>query len=205
MSASTQPLSVDVFDIPPAEPIGLLRAWLDAARADAVREPGALALATADGRGRPSTRIVQVLAVRDTGLVFASHAGSRKGQELAANGWASGVFYWREVARQVVVSGPTGPLSTGEADALWAARPVAAHPMSVASQQSAPLTNEDALREQARQLDDDGAPLPRPAAWLGYLLEPESVEFWQSDPGRLHRRLRFERDGAGWRSGRLQP
>ncbi|SCF09261.1 Pyridoxamine 5'-phosphate oxidase [Micromonospora matsumotoense] len=205
MSTSTQHLGVDVFDTPPDEPMGLLRTWLDAARADAVREPGALALATADTDGRPSTRIVQVLAVRDTGLVFASHADSRKGRELAANRWAAGVFYWREVARQVVVSGPTGPLSADEADALWVARPAAAHPMSVASQQSAPLTEEDALRERARKLGEDGVPLPRPAAWLGYLLEPESIEFWQSDPGRLHRRLRFDRDGTGWRSGRLQP
>ncbi|MFY1704978.1 phenazine biosynthesis FMN-dependent oxidase PhzG [Micromonospora sp. WMMA1923] len=205
MSTSAQQLGGNVFATPPDEPMGLLRSWLDAARADAVREPGALALATADADGRPSTRMVQVLAVRDTGLLFASHSGSRKGRELAANRWASGVLYWREVARQVVVSGPTGPLGADEADALWMARPVATHPMSVASQQSAPLTDENALREQARQLGDGGVPLPRPDAWLAYLLEPESVEFWESSPDRLHRRLRFDRDGTGWRSDRLQP
>ena len=204
MSAPARPVGADVFDVAPDEPIGTLQAWLDAARADAVREPGALALATADAAGRASTRIVQVLAVRDTGLVFTSHSGSRKGRELAVNSWASGVFYWREVARQVIVSGPTDPLPDSEADALWAARPAVAHPMSVASQQSAPLRDEDTLREQARRLDE-GVPLPRPATWLAYLLKPESVEFWQSDPGRLHRRLRYDRAGAGWRSGRLQP
>ncbi|QWB28138.1 phenazine biosynthesis FMN-dependent oxidase PhzG [Streptomyces koelreuteriae] len=184
----------------------LLRTWFDSAVANAVREPGALALASADARGHASNRIVQVLEVRTTGLVFASHSDSRKGRDLAETGWASGVFYWREAGRQVIVSGPTRPLPDEESDALWAARPVATHPMSVASRQSAPLLDEDALREQARDLGRDGSALPRPDRWLGYLLEPASVEFWQADPqDRLHMRLRYERDGSGWRTGRLQP
>ncbi|MFB6392102.1 phenazine biosynthesis FMN-dependent oxidase PhzG [Polymorphospora lycopeni] len=205
MSTSTHPLSTDEFSTPPAEPMGLLRAWFDRAVADGVREPGALALASADARGHASNRIVQVLKVRDTGLVFATHANSRKGRDLAENGWASGVFYWREAGRQVIVTGPAYALPNEEADALWAARPVSTHPMSVASHQSAPLLDEDELRRRAEQLAGAGLPLPRPAAWLGYLLEPGSVEFWQADPGRLHQRLLYERDGTGWRTGRLQP
>ncbi|MEV0393243.1 phenazine biosynthesis FMN-dependent oxidase PhzG [Polymorphospora rubra] len=205
MSTSTRPLSANEFSAPPAEPMGLLRAWFDRAVADDVREPGALALASSDVRGLAFNRIVQVLEVRDTGLVFATHANSRKGRDLAATGWASGVLYWREVGRQVIVTGPTRPLSDEEADALWAARPVGAHPMSVASHQSAPLLDEDALRRRAEQLGRAGLPLPRPAAWLGYLLEPGSVEFWQSDPGRLHQRLLYEPNGTAWRAGRLQP
>ncbi|MER6014414.1 phenazine biosynthesis FMN-dependent oxidase PhzG [Streptomyces bluensis] len=205
MSASTQPLVAGEFSTPPAEPMGLLQAWFDSAVANAVREPGALALASADARGHASNRIVQVLTVRDTGLVFASHADSRKGRDLAETGWASGVLYWREAGRQVIVTGPTHPLPDEESDALWAARPVGTHPMSVASHQSAPLLDEDALREKARQLGRAGLALPRPARWLGYLLEPASVEFWQADPDRLHQRLRYERDGPGWRTGRLQP
>ncbi|MGW6569656.1 phenazine biosynthesis FMN-dependent oxidase PhzG [Streptomyces sp. NPDC054975] len=206
MSASPPPRAAEEFSTPPAEPMKLLQAWFDSAVADAVREPGALALASADARGQASNRIVQVLAVRDTGLVFASHADSRKGRDLAETGWASGVFYWREAGRQVIVSGPTGPLPDEESDALWAARPAGAHPMSVLSHQSAPLLDEDALREQARELARAGAALPRPDRWLGYLLEPASVEFWQADQeDRLHRRLCYQRDGSGWRTGRLQP
>ncbi|MEU0369310.1 phenazine biosynthesis FMN-dependent oxidase PhzG [Streptomyces sp. NPDC006283] len=205
MSASTQPPQAHEFSAPPAEPMGLLQAWFDRAVANAVREPGALALASADARGHASNRIVQVLAVRDTGLVFASHADSRKGRDLAETGWASGVLYWREAGRQVIVAGPTRPLPDEQSDALWAARPVGTHPMSVASHQSAPLLDEDALRKQALELGRAGSALPRPARWLGYLLEPASVEFWQADPDRLHQRLRYERDGPGWRAGRLQP
>ncbi|MFD6891278.1 phenazine biosynthesis FMN-dependent oxidase PhzG [Streptomyces sp. NPDC059957] len=206
MSAAPGSLAADEFAAPPAEPMDLLRAWFDSAVADAVREPGALALASADARGRASNRIVQVLAVRGTGLVFTSHSDSRKARDLDETGWASGVFYWREAGRQVSVSGPARPLPDEESDALWAARPAAAHPMSVASYQSAPLLDEDALRERARELARGAAALARPDRWLGYLLEPASVEFWQSDPqDRLHRRLRYERDGSGWRTGRLQP
>lgn len=206
MSAAPRPLLADEFAAPPAEPMDLLRDWFDSAVANAVREPGALALASADARGRASNRIVQVLAVRGTGLVFASHSDSRKARDLDETGWASGVFYWREAGRQVSVSGPARPLPDEESDALWAARPAAAHPMSVASYQSAPLLDEEALRERARELARGGAALTRPDRWLGYLLEPASVEFWQADQeDRLHRRLRYERDGSGWRTGRLQP
>lgn len=205
MNASTLPPAAPEFSAPPADPMGLVRAWFDGALADGVREPGALALATADARGHTSNRMVHLLEVRDTGLVFTSNAGSRKGRDLAATGWASGMLYWRETGRQMIVTGPTHPLPDAESDALWAARPVGTHPMSVLSQQSAPLPDEDALRARALQLGRTGLALPRPVAWLGYLLEPASVEFWQIDPDRLHRRLRYERAGPGWRTDRLQP
>ncbi|MET9930988.1 MULTISPECIES: phenazine biosynthesis FMN-dependent oxidase PhzG [unclassified Streptomyces] len=206
MSAPAGPRAAEEFTAPPAEPMALLRAWFDGAVADAVREPGALALATVDARGHVSNRIIQVLDVRTTGLVFASHSDSRKGRDLAGSGRASGVFYWREAGRQVGVSGAARPLPDEESEALWAARPAATHPMSVAAHQSAPLLDEDALRERARELGRDGTALPRPDRWLGYLLEPDSVEFWQAEPeDRLHRRLRYERGGSGWSAVRLQP
>lgn len=191
---------------PPSEPMHLVRAWLDSANEAAVRDPGHLALATADSRGRASNRIVSVIAVRDTGLVFATHANSPKGRDLAETQWSSGVLYWREVARQVIVSGPTEPLPDDESEALWAAWPIALHPMSVASCQSAVLTDENTLRMRARELARAGSALPRPTGWLGYLLQPASVEFWESgDPDRLYRRLRYQRSGDGWSVDRLQP
>jgi pyridoxamine 5'-phosphate oxidase len=193
------------FATPPTEPMGLVKAWFDGAVADGVRKPAPLALATADARGHASNRMVSVLAIRHTGLVFASHAGSRKGRQLAETGWASGVWYWREIDRQVIVSGPTRPLPDAESDAIWAARPVSALPMSVATQQSAPLLDEDALRARAEELSRAATELPRPSTWLGYLLEPASVEFWQTASDHLYPRLRYERADPGWRVDRLQP
>ena len=205
MSTSTNPPAIADFLTPPPEPMKLLRSWLASASADNVREPGALALASSSSSGHASNRIVQMLDVRNTGIVFASHTGSRKGRELAATSWASGVLYWREVGRQVIVTGPTHPLPETESDALWAARNVSTHPMSVASQQSEPLPDPDELRARADRLGRAGAALPRPNSWVGYLVETQSAEFWQSDPDRLHQRLLYEKTGSSWRASRLQP
>lgn len=206
MSTPTQGPAAPEFTTPPIEPMGLLRSWLQEATAGGVRDPQHMALATADARARASNRIVSLLAVRDAGLVFASHADSPKGRDLAETGWASGVLYWREVLRQVVVSGPVHPLPGDECEKLWAERPKAMHPMSVLSKQSAPLLDEAALRARARELGRSQEALPRPANWIGYLLVPEAVEFWQSgDPDRLYQRLLYRRGNSGWRTGRLQP
>ncbi|MFD3514759.1 phenazine biosynthesis FMN-dependent oxidase PhzG [Streptomyces sp. NPDC058657] len=195
------------YAYPPAEPLALARSWLDEAVERGVREPRSLALATADAQGRASTRIVTVGALDGRGLLFTSHSTSRKGRELAANPWASGVLYWRETSQQIVLSGPTECTGDEENDALWAARPAPLHPMTAASHQSAPVDDVPALRERALRLGRDGLPLPRPARFTGYLLRPAEVEFWCARPDRLHQRLRYvrEHDGAGWRAERLQP
>ncbi len=192
---------------PPPEPMGLLSAWLEEAERQQVREPRALALATADERGRPSSRIVVLSRVTDRGLCFVTHRGSRKGREMAANPWASGLLYWRESSRQISVAGPAEVLPDSEADALWAARAVFTHAMTTASRQSEPLEGPDAvadLRERAALLATEG-PLPRPASFTAYLLRPERVEFWANGTDRLHERLGYERTADGWSVGRLQP
>ncbi|GAA2268842.1 MULTISPECIES: phenazine biosynthesis FMN-dependent oxidase PhzG [Kitasatospora] len=196
------------FHTPPAEPIGLLRAWLDEAVRHEVREPKALALATADAQGRSSSRIVVVNKVTDTGLVFVTHEGSRKGREIAENPWASGLLYWRETSQQIAVAGPVVRLPDSEADALWAARAVFTHAMTTASRQSEPLgglDEVDDLRARARELGERGQPLPRPASFTAYELRPEGIEFWANGTERLHERLRYDRDGDGWNVSRLQP
>ncbi|UCM91524.1 phenazine biosynthesis FMN-dependent oxidase PhzG [Streptomyces marincola] len=196
------------YDAPPDRPLGLVRRWLAEATERGVREPRSMALATSDRDGRASNRMVTVTRLDDAGLVFSTHATSRKGREMEATGWASGLLYWRETSQQVVLSGPVARLGDEESDALWAARPVPLHPMSHLSHQSEPLGDAEALRGRARRLEAAGAPLPRPARFAGYLLGPESVEFWSAAPDRLHRRLRYDRDAGeaeGWRVTRLQP
>lgn len=196
------------YDKPPAEPMELVRQWVAAAAEAGVREPLALALATADRQGRASTRTVAVLDVSDQGLLFTSHSISQKGREIAETGWASGLLYWRETAQQLVVSGPVALLPAAEADRLWAARATPLHSMSTASRQSAPLDDLEgvaALRAQAGQLAATGEPLPRPPRFAGYRLEPAVVEFWSAAEDRLHRRLRYDLTPAGWESVRLQP
>ncbi|MFE2309465.1 phenazine biosynthesis FMN-dependent oxidase PhzG [Streptomyces sp. NPDC059411] len=204
----TVKVSFPEYRQPPAEPVQLLRAWLADAARNEVREPRALALATADGAGRPSTRIVVINQVTDTGFVFITHEGSRKGRELAANPWASGLLYWRETSQQIVVDGPVVKLSDAAAEAMWHARPVFTHAMTTASRQSEPadgLDEIEALRKRVLELGEGGRPLPRPEGFAGYELRFGSVEFWANGTDRLHERLRYDRDGEGWRVGRLQP
>ena len=193
------------YEAPPPDPAALVRAWLAAAERRGVREPRSMALATADSRGHASNRIVTITGVTGPGLVFASHSCSRKGRELAETGWASGLLYWRETGQQLILSGPVTPLPPAESEALWHGRAVALHPMSVASRQSEPLADPAALRTQATLLAEPETALPRPPRFTGYRLDPTVVEFWCASSDRMHRRLRYERQGPAWTVTRLQP
>jgi dihydrophenazinedicarboxylate synthase len=196
---------VEEFDSPLDDPLELLSAWLTVANDQQVREPAALALATVDAKARVSNRIVRVETVTSAGLLFTSHSSSRKGREFATTARASGVLYWRETAQQVVVTGPVEPVSDAESDALWATRPVTAQAVSAASDQSAPLDDDKALRDRAARLSSAGTALARPARWVGYLLVPAAMEFWRGSPDRMHLRLRYEWAGGRWSTCRLQP
>lgn len=204
----TVPVDFPEFLAPPAEPMGLLTSWLETAAVHEVREPRALALATADTRGRTSSRVVTLTSVTDAGLVFSTHSDSQKGRELADNPWASGVLYWRETSQQIIVAGPVQRLSDTEAEALWFARPVFTHAMTTVSRQSRPVDDLDhfaRLRSSARELGEPQRPLPRPPTYAAYRLAPASVEFWANGTDRLHERLRYDRTPQGWRTSRLQP
>lgn len=193
------------YDLPPAEPMKLAQQWIASAAAEGVREPLALALATADRRGHPSTRMVAVLEASDQGLVFTSHSTSQKGREIAETGWASGVLYWRETGQQLILSGPVSVLPDQASDRLWESRPTPLHAMTTASLQSEPLDGAAQLQEEAHRLGSSGSPLPRPGRFVGYRLEPTAVEFWSAADSRLHRRLRYDLTADGWRFVRLQP
>jgi dihydrophenazinedicarboxylate synthase len=193
------------YGVPPAAPMPLVRRWINEAIERGVREPRALALATADVHGRASNRIVAIIKEIEGGFVFASHSSSQKGRELAATGWASGLLYWRETGQQIIVSGQTALLSDDESDTLWYARPTPLHAMSAVSRQSEPLDDLAALSAEARRLAATRMPLPRPKRFVGYLLQPDTVEFWCPSSDRLHRRLRYDRSPDGWRISRLQP
>ena len=193
------------YHAPPHEPIGLVNRWLSQADELGVREPRALALATADADGRASTRIVTFTAITDAGVVFASHSCSQKGRDLAVNPWASGVLYWRETGQQISISGPAFQLSEAESDDLWFSRPPALHPASAVSRQSEPLLDVPAMGAEIHRLEAVGGALPRPERFVGYRLKPAVVEFWCVSGDRLHRRLRYTRTADRWESTRLQP
>ena len=189
------------------DPVARLVAWLDEAWKAGVRFPEAAALATADAGGRPAVRHVLVKVVDERGLTFFTNRESRKGRHLAENPNAGLAFYWRELDRQVCVTGRATLVDDAVSDEYFRTRPREARIGAWASRQSRPLGSRDELEaafaEIAARFPGDDVPLP--PHWSGYRIEPETIEFWKGREHRLHDRFRFTRDGAAWRLERLWP
>jgi len=170
-------------------------------------QPDAMTLATADGRGRPSARMVLLKQADPAGFVFYTNTRSRKGRELRANARAALVFHWDVLGRQVRIEGPIELVTAVEADAYWATRPRASQLAALASDQSAPMATRTQLVAHWRALTRRyrGRPVPRPPHWSGYRLVPEAIEFWTHREHRLHDRELFRRTPRGWKRTRLQP
>ncbi len=191
----------------PADPIARFQRWFAAARRTALRLPEAMAVATADRRGRPRVRMVLLKHADADGFVFYTNAHSPKGRELLARRRAALLFHWEALNRQVRVEGRTRLVAAREADAYWATRPRQSQLAALASAQSAPIASRALLLRRFRALARRyrGRPVPRPPHWTGFRLVPESIEFWTQRPYRLHDRELFTRTRRGWRMGRLQP
>lgn len=188
------------------DPHALFEAWFAEARESEPNEPNAMAVATADGQGRPSVREV-LLKAHDHGFVFYTNLEGRKAGELAANPHAALLFHWKSLGRQVRIEGPVSLVTDAEADAYFASR----HPDSQlgawASDQSRALDSRATFeaRYEATRQRFAGGPVPRPPHWSGFRVTPERIEFWQERPHRLHERRLFVREGEGWREGLLYP
>lgn len=183
------------------DPLRQFRAWFDEARESGLRVPEAMALATAGRDGAPSVRMVLLKEAGEHGFVFYSGYESRKGRDLAANPRAAILFHWDPLGRQVRIEGPVARLGEEASDAYFATRPPGAQAAAWASRQSEPIRSREELEEAARSATVAG----RPPHWGGYVVSPETYEFWQHRDDRLHDRLRYERAGAGWRIVRLAP
>jgi pyridoxamine 5'-phosphate oxidase len=169
-------------------------------------EPNAMVLATADADCRPSARTVLLKGVDDRGFVLYTNLESRKGSDALANPNGALVFDWLELGRQVVVTGVIERVSDAEADAYFATRPHGSQISAHASDQSRPIASRDELdtacADASRRYPET---VPRPPHWGGLRVVPETVEFWQGRPNRLHDRLRFRRAGDEWVVERLAP
>jgi len=145
--------------------------------------------------------------VDTSGFVFFSNYESRKAQDLADNPHAALVFHWAVLQRQVRIEGSVGRVSVAESAAYFGSRSRGSRIGAWASRQSAELESREVLEHRVRDIEERyrGQDVPLPPFWGGYRLVPERIEFWQGRANRLHDRLCYEREGAGWKRFRLYP
>lgn len=190
-----------------SDPFSQFRRWLDDAVDAGVREPTAMTLATTDLEQRPSARTVLLRALDDRGFVFFTNYASRKARELSVNPQAALVFLWIALERQVCVTGSVAKVPPDESDAYFSGRPRGSRLGAWASPQSTVLADRAELERHLADVERRfaGRDVPRPPHWGGYRVDPETVEFWQGRPDRLHDRLRYRRDSGRWVLERLAP
>jgi pyridoxamine 5'-phosphate oxidase len=201
-------------DFPPLEeasapptPFPLFDDWVRAAVEHALPEPYAMTLATALPDGTPSARMVLLRGYDERGFLFYTNYTSRKAGDLAVNPRAALLFYWAPFNRQIRIEGEVEKATREESDDYFRSRPVGHRLGALASPQSRLLVDREELTRRMAQLEEEyaGREVPRPPWWGGYRVRPSSIEFWQAQLNRLHDRLRYRREGEGWRLERLAP
>ncbi len=188
------------------DPVVEFGRWMELAERMGEPQPNAMALATVTEAGEPAVRMVLLHRVGADGFVFFTNYESDKGLDLAANPRAALVFHWPRLHRQVRVTGPVARTTREESEAYWAQRPYGSRISASASAQSRPVAARSELEVEVARLEalhPEHPPLPD--FWGGYRVLPEAIELWQGRKNRLHDRLRYVRDGTGWRLERLAP
>lgn len=191
-----------------ADPLDLMRRWMaDVLDAD-LPEPTAMVLATTSADLRPRARMVLLKSFDSAGFTFYTNRTSRKGSDLAEVPRACLLFPWYPIRRQVIIEGPVTALSVAASEPYFHSRAHGSQVGAWASRQSSTLASRAELDDRYAELSrrwPEGQQVPMPDFWGGYLVVPETMEFWQGRVNRLHDRFRYTRRGPDWTVSRLAP
>ena len=190
-----------------ADPIAQFSHWFDEAIMAQLPEPNAMSLATVGADSRPSSRIVLIKGYDQSGFTWYTNYDSRKGRELQEKPHAALLFHWVELERQVRIEGRVEQLPDADSDAYFNSRPLGSRLGAIASAQSEPIADREALEARFTATEEaQGAEPVRPANWGGYRLMPDYLEFWQGRRSRLHDRIAYTLQAdRRWTRSRLQP
>lgn len=190
------------------DPFAQFEKWWQEAIHSGVEEPNAMTLATASADAMPDARIVLLKGFDKRGFTFFTNYRSAKGQQLLENPRASLVFFWKELERQVRISGLVSLAPEAVSDEYFKSRPEGSRIGAWASPQSETIESREWLEEKEKEYREEwaGRPIERPEYWGGYTVKPISIEFWQGRPSRLHDRFRYSLQNNGsWKIERLAP
>ena len=190
------------------DPIEQFRVWLAEADTEGIYEPNAMVLSTIGADGNPSSRTVLLRGISDHGFAFYTDYTSRKGQALAHHPNVSLVFPWYQLHRQVLVTGTVEKVSPEDSDEYFASRPRGSQIGAWASDQSQPIASRADLEAKVLEVEErfaDVDSVPRPEKWGGFVVRPDTIEFWAGRRSRLHDRIHFSKTSGGWQTKRLQP
>ena len=191
----------------PTQVIARFRSLLERARQTDLREPTAATLATVGSDGRVSARVVLLRGFDEHGFVFFTNLTSDKALQINANAQVALCMYWDALSEQVRIEGVAQSVSDDEADAYWKSRARESQIGAWASRQSETLDARETLERRVAKFEIEfrGKDVPRPEFWSGYRVKPQRVEFWTSQPARLHERLVYELTDDAWSQRKLYP
>jgi pyridoxamine 5'-phosphate oxidase len=190
------------------DPIELFKLWMDDAKKSELNDPNAVSLATSNNNF-PSVRIVLLKDFSQNGFVFYTNLNSQKGNELKENPKAAMCFHWKSLLRQIRVNGAVTQVADDVADKYYNSRSYDSRIGAWASKQSKKLTSRDQLIDSIKEYKDkynDENNVPRPSHWSGWILSPQSIEFWLDGDSRIHERLKYVKDSSDqWIKSLLSP
>ena len=190
------------------DPIRQFDKWWQEAVASTIEEVNAMTLATASADGIPSARVVLLKSFSENGFVFFTNYESYKGKQLMENPKACLVFYWKELERQVRITGMVQKISEKESDDYFQTRPFASQLGACVSPQSTIIENREWLEARYLELEKkaNNMDIKRPEHWGGFIVKPVIIEFWQGRPSRLHDRIEYSlQENGEWKAVRLAP